>query len=499
MTDEGPEEWIVATKGAKTLPVKELLTGRGFVSGKSGSGKSNTVSVLCEELLENNFPLLIIDTEGEYFGLKEEYELLHVGGDEFAEVQVGPEHADKIAEIALEKNLPVILDVSGYDDTDTSEDLIRRVIDEVYSREKRIRKPFLLVVEEMQEYLPQRGGAGELGELLERVAKRGRKRGLGMCGVSQRPSSVDKDYITQCDWMVWHKFTWESDLTVVSNVIGKDRAKECENFDPGEAYLMTDWDDTIERVQFRQKRTFDAGATPGLEAFERPDLKQVGQQFISEIEGDGVMSDSSTAYDASNSADEPATPDPVESPDVDPLTELSETDTDRLPVESTADSSDSLGEHVAIDLDSAELEQLDDEELVERINRVTKENLLLKDEIGDLREISDTDPNDDASPFRGGSHPAAQSKSPQPRRYGSGRRTASDDTRIEPPSRPSPPEKQDVENEAARALFEFGDLMMYLWKSVLYYILYALYKVRVWLWSVRSQQDPSQQQRGRPD
>ncbi|GAB7011655.1 ATP-binding protein [Halorubrum trueperi] len=510
MPDNGPEEWIVTTEDAKTLPVQELLTGRGFVSGKSGSGKSNTVSVICEELLEANFTLLIIDTEGEYFGLKEEYELLHVGGDDFAEVQVGPEHADKIAEIALEKNVPVILDVSGYDDTETSEELITRVVDELYTREKRVRKPFLLVVEEMQEYLPQQGGSGELGELLERVAKRGRKRGLGMCGVSQRPSSVDKDYITQCDWMVWHKFTWESDLKVVSNVIGKDRADECENFDPGEAYMMTDWDDTIERVKFRRKSTFDAGATPGLESFERPNLKQVGEQLISEIQGEATSMESSApdpvATDGSTSTS--GDPDPFEN------IEAGSTRSDAIsgaaaPAADTEGRSDApagnagsadLAHSTGVEsLSEADLDELDEGEIVEKVNRVKQENLILKDEIEELRDISDTDPAADSSPFTDSPPFSGAASRSRPRPYGPSQDAASDATSITPPTRPEPPVRQDVDNPAARILFEFGDLMMYLWQVLIYYVLYSLYKVRVWLWEDSEQDRAKQRQRGRPD
>ena len=49
-----------------SMPVVQLLTGRGFITGKSGSGKSNTASVVVEELLEAGYPVLIVDTDGEY-------------------------------------------------------------------------------------------------------------------------------------------------------------------------------------------------------------------------------------------------------------------------------------------------------------------------------------------------------------------------------------------------------------------------------------------------
>ncbi|MFW6382455.1 MAG: helicase HerA domain-containing protein [Haloferacaceae archaeon] len=511
MPENGPEEWIVATEDAKTLPVQELLTGRGFVSGKSGSGKSNTVSVLCEELLEANFTLLIIDTEGEYFGLKEEYELLHVGGDEFAEVRVGPEHADKIADIALNKNVPVILDVSGYDDTETSEELITRVVDELYTREKRIRKPFLLVVEEMQEYLPQQGGSGELGELLERVAKRGRKRGLGMCGVSQRPSSVDKDYITQCDWMVWHKFTWESDLKVVANVIGSERAAECENFDPGEAYMMTDWDDTVEHVRFRRKRTFDAGATPGLESFDRPDLKRVGEQLLAEIQGDDSSVESSVPVSGSMDASRGAPGDSAALADVD----AGSTDPDAASgaagspgepgggLDSALHDEDDAERDQVIDGESlaeTDVAELDDEEVAAKVERVRRENRILKDEVAELREISEADPTDESSPFAA-SPPSNGTAAGSPARAYGPRRDASTDSTpaITPPSRPAPPIRQDVDNDAARVLFEFGDLMMYLWKIIVFHVLYAFYRVRVWLWHDDDPESRDQQRRTRPE
>jgi hypothetical protein len=268
MSTGSGEVHIRPTRDGIAIPASELLTGRGFITGKSGSGKSNTTSVLIEELLDQGFTLLVIDTEGEYYGLKEEYELLHVGGDDFADVIVGIEHADTVAETALEDNVPVILDVSGYDDADEAEGLVKAVLTDLFRREKTVRKPFLVVIEEMQEYLPQRGGGGELGTLLTRIAKRGRKRGLGVCGISQRPSSVDKDFITQCDWMVWHRLNWENDLDVVRNVMGAARANAIEEFAPGEGFLMTDWDDSVRQVRFRRKRTHDAGATPGLDRYD---------------------------------------------------------------------------------------------------------------------------------------------------------------------------------------------------------------------------------------
>jgi len=266
------------------LPVVDILTGRGFITGKSGSGKSNTASVVIENLLAKSFPVLIVDTDGEYYGLKEQFELLHAGADEECDIVVSPEHAERIAGLALEENVPIILDVSGYLDDEEAQRLLTEVAKSLFAKEKKLKKPFLMLVEECHEYLPEGGGMTEAGRMLIKIGKRGRKHGLGIVGISQRPADVKKDFITQCDWLVWHRLTWDNDTKVVGRILGTAYADAIEGLDDGEAFLSTDWSGSLRRVQFHEKRTFDAGATPGLDDFERPELKSVDGDLVSELE-----------------------------------------------------------------------------------------------------------------------------------------------------------------------------------------------------------------------
>jgi predicted nucleic acid-binding Zn-ribbon protein/adenylate kinase family enzyme len=268
------------------IPIDKLLTGRSFLCGKSGSGKSTTASVFAEELLEAGFPLLIVDTDGEYFGLKERYEVLHAAAPEAenADVTVGSEHGERLAKLALEQNVPIILDVSEFLDQDEADELVLETLRHAFALEGELRKPFLVIVEEVHEYVPQKGSRSDVGDMIIRVAKRGRKRGMGLCGLSQRPASVDKDFITQADLLVWHRLTWDNDLNVVSRVLGSEYREPIQDLENGEAFVLSDWFDDLLRVQFRQKRTYDAGATPGLEDVERPDLKSVGEDLVEELE-----------------------------------------------------------------------------------------------------------------------------------------------------------------------------------------------------------------------
>jgi hypothetical protein len=286
-TTEPPEEELHVGErdgSAVVLPTVNVLTGRGFVTGKSGSGKSNTASVVIEELLDRAFPVLVVDTDGEYFGLKEEYELLHAGADEECDVRVGPEHAEKLATLALEENVPVVLDVSGYLDGDAADELVRETARYLFAKEKKLKKPFLLVVEEVHEYVPEGAGLGETGRMLIKIGKRGRKHGLGIVGISQRPADVKKDFITQANWLVWHRLTWENDTKVVRRIVGSEYGDRVADLDAGEAFVQLDWTDSdVERVRFRRKRTFDAGATPGLDDIERPELKSVSDDLTGDL------------------------------------------------------------------------------------------------------------------------------------------------------------------------------------------------------------------------
>ena len=294
---EAAEDEAIAidANGETTLPVIDVLTGRAFLTGKSGSGKSNSVSVVAEELLKRSHPLMIIDTDGEYYGLKEQFQVLHAGAEEECDIRVGPEHAEKLATLALEQHVPIVLDVSGYLDEDEMRELILEVARHLFAKAKKLRRPFPLIVEEIHEFVPQTGGLDDLGQMLIQITKRGRKHGLGIIGVSQRPADVSKGFITQCEWLVWHRFTWDNDTKVVRRVIDSEHADAVSDLDTGEGFLMVDGADNIPRVQFRRKETFDAGATPGLDDVERPDLKSVSGDLVDDLQ---EISDEQDRYES---------------------------------------------------------------------------------------------------------------------------------------------------------------------------------------------------------
>lgn len=73
------------------------------------------------------------------------------------------------------------------------------------TRAERERDPLLIVCEEAHRYVPNKGEAQyrEAQDAVRRIAKEGRKYGLGLMLVSQRPSDVESTVLSQCNsWIV---------------------------------------------------------------------------------------------------------------------------------------------------------------------------------------------------------------------------------------------------------------------------------------------------------
>jgi DNA helicase HerA-like ATPase len=89
------------------------------------------------------------------------------------------------------------------------------------SRDEREKDPVLFLCEEAHRYVPNHGEAQykEAQEAIRRIAKEGRKYGLGLGLVSQRPSDVESTVLSQCNsWFVL-RLTNSSDQEHVSRFL----------------------------------------------------------------------------------------------------------------------------------------------------------------------------------------------------------------------------------------------------------------------------------------
>ncbi len=122
--------------------------------------------------------------------------------------------------------------------------------------------PFFLVVEEAHNYCPERSfGEKKSSKILRTIASEGRKFGLGLCVVSQRPARVDKSVISQCSTQIIMKITNPNDLKAVSSSvegITSATEKEVQDISIGTA-LITGITDVPLFVRVRPRKSLHGG------------------------------------------------------------------------------------------------------------------------------------------------------------------------------------------------------------------------------------------------
>jgi len=245
-------------QGLFVIDADLLVTGRTCVLGSSGSGKSYTVGVLCEELCRNEVPFAIVDTEGEHTGLKEKFEAIWVGEEQDSDLSW--ENLD-LKDLALQAPdiSPLILDVS--DLTDPKEK-VSEFVSALYETLTQRRTPYLVVVEEADKFVPQ---YGQRVPIFAEVARRGRKRGMGLMICSQRPSLVDKNVLSQCGNQLIGKLIIQNDLQSVAQFFpGKGLPKELTALRAGQFFAMGGFAPTPSLVTIKKRITRPGGVTPSL-------------------------------------------------------------------------------------------------------------------------------------------------------------------------------------------------------------------------------------------
>ena len=256
----GPSSLAIGSSstGPFVIDANLVATGRTCVLGSSGSGKSYAVGVVCEELCRNDVPFAIIDTEGEHTGLKEKFETIWVGEDPGCDLSWEgldvPDLARQAPDIA-----PLILDVSDISDPKGK---VAAFVEALYQTLTERRTPYLLVVEEADKFVPQYGTrAPVFGE----VARRGRKRGMGLMICSQRPSLVDKNVLSQCGNQLIGKLIIQNDLQSVSQFFpGKGLPKGLTALRAGQFFAMGGFASPPALIAIKERLTKPGGVTPAI-------------------------------------------------------------------------------------------------------------------------------------------------------------------------------------------------------------------------------------------
>lgn len=282
-------------EGALKFTAHDMVGKMIGVMGSTGSGKSYSSAVFAEEL-HPHMPMSIIDPAGEYWTLREKFEVLIAGrfllndaGErvDHCDVEISVEDAENVAEFSFRHKVSIILDLLLFSEEERA-DLLAAYFNRLWELVIRHKQPYVVICDEAHNFVPQNGKTAVKRNLI-RLAKEGRKFGVTFIFVTQRPASITKDVITQAQLLVLHGVYYPTDVATYTDAIPglKPAAAEAliEQLQPGQAIIVnrTKVPHTSIVVTLRKRLTTHAGATPELNSVNAAALREVDEQTVEEL------------------------------------------------------------------------------------------------------------------------------------------------------------------------------------------------------------------------
>jgi len=276
MTSQIQVGTIIGGDESFLVDADKIVMGRTFLAAITRYGKSWCARRLVEQLY-GKAGIIIIDPEGEYASLREKFLFLILGQDVSLQIEDVEYTVNKI----LEKNLSVIVDLSLIDE-EYGKKYVSDFIKHLMFIETKLRKPYLVVVEEADQFAPEKGVATSTClEAMKNLAKKGGKRGVGAIFASQRPAFVSKMVLSQCTTLkLIGRIEWPSDLEAIKDFLqieidvirqNEDSNKpHIDRLNPGEFYASGSALDHDAFIKVSDVQTTHLGATPKLDSPSKP-------------------------------------------------------------------------------------------------------------------------------------------------------------------------------------------------------------------------------------
>lgn len=260
----------------KRVPV-DMLQGKLFIFGRSGTGKSVAMAVIAEELTKINYPFTIFDPAGDFVSVSQlnpdmvVHHVSKVKGNE-----------RKVAKEIFEKGMQAVINMEGELDMEVRRACVLEYLTEVQQlamkyKEKGQGIVHAIIMDEVKDYIPSiSSGTAVRSPTLNKIraligwfATDGRKYGTTLICASQRPAYLESGVVSQ--FGNYFLFGVEpADLEKYREYLktprGKISSAESQimfrNLKPGEAWINLAG--MPNRVKFRLRQTKHKGKTPSL-------------------------------------------------------------------------------------------------------------------------------------------------------------------------------------------------------------------------------------------
>jgi hypothetical protein len=246
--------------------------------GMRGSGKSNIMAVIAEQLLLAKIQVLILDYVGIWPSLRLEadgktpskFDIPVLGGNH-GDIVLLPTSGTLVAQALARSGSSAVLDVSRFSKTKRCT-FATDFAESLFEAKKDHPGPTFFILEEAQRYIPQKVQKGQERMLgaFEEIAEVGRNFGLGLGLLSQRPQKLNKDVLNLTELLFAFQANGVLERKAISEWVQEKEAEgrtevkdELPSLQKGEALTWSpSWLRIYGKYKLNKKTTYDAGKTP---------------------------------------------------------------------------------------------------------------------------------------------------------------------------------------------------------------------------------------------
>lgn len=262
----------------------DFVTKTAAILAQRRKGKTYTASLLAEEFVGASIPFVALDPTGAWWGLRASADGKSEGlpvvilGGKYGDVPIGREDGAFVATLVVEHPGYYVIDFSMFTSGAAEKEFATDFAKTLYRLKMQGKNfPLHIFVDEAQRFVPQslrdkkEGDAAMLGAF-ETLVLRGGLHGIGTTFISQRAAAVNKNVLEQIDMLICLRVMGPNDINSIDGYISKYAAPEqrleflasLPSLRLGEAWVYEPGGDPpiFEKVQFRQRHTFNSSATP---------------------------------------------------------------------------------------------------------------------------------------------------------------------------------------------------------------------------------------------
>jgi hypothetical protein len=180
----------------------------------SGHGKSNVAADVVEDVLDQKGQAIVLEPITEWHTLKARYNNVVAVGGEFQDLPLEQDFAREYVHASLENGVNLVVNVSDLEEEAEQRKFVADFLWNLYRSEQKYRRVVFLAVEEADTWAPQMWDQSSKQSLarVSLIAKHGRKIGIFPIFITQRPADFHKSPLSQCNVILFGKFTSSADL-----------------------------------------------------------------------------------------------------------------------------------------------------------------------------------------------------------------------------------------------------------------------------------------------